>query len=225
MTVITPAKLLRVSSLSGLLIAWTWLAHETSAGESASDLAVAVASAPIVAVVVLLLWRVDPRQRWLSATGGLAATLMLAWQWQALRHNVALLYYLQHAGTNLALGLLFGRSLIGPGEPLVTRFARLAHYGVVSDAQVRYTRQVTIAWTAFFGATASLSTALFLLASPTVWSTFANLLTMPLLGLMFAGEYLVRHRVLPPADRTRIADTIRGYRAAVRQPGSLANDR
>lgn len=224
MTVITPANLLRVSSLAGLLIAWTWLAHETSAGESASDLAVAVASAPIVAVVVLLLWRVDPRQRWLPATGGLAATLILAWQWQALRHNVSLLYYLQHAGTNLALGLLFGRSLIGQGEPLVTRFARLAHHGVVSDAQMRYTRQVTIAWTAYFGVTAGLSTALFLLASPIVWSTFANLLTMPLLGLMFAGEYLVRHRVLPPADRTRIADTIRGYREA-RQPGSLANDR
>lgn len=29
MTVITPANLLRVSSLAGLLIAWTWLAHET----------------------------------------------------------------------------------------------------------------------------------------------------------------------------------------------------
>jgi uncharacterized membrane protein len=90
---------------------------------------------------------------------------------------------------------------------------------------LRYTRQVTIAWTAFFGATAAVSTTLFLFAPPTVWSIFANLLTIPLLGLMFAAEYLVRHRVLPPAECAGIADSVRGYRETMRQRGSRASDR
>jgi len=143
MTGITPATLLRGIAAAGLVIAWGWLAHAASAGKGDSNLAVAVASAPLLAIVVILLWRVG-RKWWLIA-GALALVGTLAWHWQALRHNVALLYCLQHVGTNLALGLLFGRSLFGPGESLVTRFARLAHHGVLSDAQLRYTRQVTIA--------------------------------------------------------------------------------
>jgi uncharacterized membrane protein len=223
MTGITPATLLRGIAAAGLVIAWGWLAHAASAGKGDSNLAVAVASAPLLAIVVILLWRVG-RKWWLIA-GALAVVGTLAWHWQALRHNVALLYCLQHVGTNLALGLLFGRSLFGPGESLVTRFARLAHHGVLSDAQLRYTRQVTIAWTAFFGATAAVSTTLFLFAPPTVWSIFANLLTIPLLGLMFAAEYLVRQRVLPPAECAGIADSVRGYRETMRQRGSRASDR
>lgn len=223
MTGITPATLLRGIAVAGLVIAWGWLAHVASAGNGDSDLAVAVAATPLLAIVVILLWRVGGA--WWLVAGTLAVVGLLAWHWQALRQNVALLYCLQHVGTNLALGVLFGRSLFGGGESLVTRFARLAHHGVLSDAQLRYTRQVTIAWTAFFGTTASVSTTLFLFAPPAVWSIFANLLTLPLLGLMFAAEYLVRHRVLPPADCTGIADSVRGYREAMRQRGSLASDR
>ena len=223
MTDITPASLLRGLGVTGLLVAWAWLAHEASAGTGGSDLAVAMASTWMLAVVFILLWRVG-KPRWLIA-GGLAVVVILAWHWQTLRQNVALLYYLQHVGTNVTLGLLFGHSLFGPGEALVTRFARLAHHGVLSEAQFRYTRQVTVAWTVFFGATALLSTVFFVFASPIVWSVFANLLAMPLLCLMFAAEYLARHRVLPPADRTGIADTIRGYQESVRDRRTMANDR
>lgn len=121
---------------------------------------------------------------------------------------------MQHLGTNLALGTLFGRSLIGNGDALVTTFAKLAHDGVISEAKARYTRQVTIAWTIFFFGSAALSTGLILFAPTVVWSVFVNLLSTPLLVLMFAGEHLIRNRVLPPEDRSSIADTIRGYRAS-----------
>ena len=33
---------------------------------------------------------------------------------------------------------------------------------------------------------------------------------------MFIIEHLVRHSVLPPDDRSSIADTIRGYKGAVK---------
>mgnify|MGYP003388794703 FL=1 len=49
MTGITPATLLRGIAAAGLVIAWGWLAHAASAGKGDSNLAVAVASAPLLA--------------------------------------------------------------------------------------------------------------------------------------------------------------------------------
>lgn len=208
----SPAGLLRSLALLGLAIGWAFLAHFGSTAENYPDFSAALATAPLAAIAVILLWRV--RNPLLLVSGGLAVFSLLAWSWPYLRQNVALLYFIQHLGINLALGTLFGRSLIGSGPALVTHFALLAHNGSISPAQLRYTRQVTVAWAAYFFLTATLSAGLFWLAPPSAWSIFANLLTAPLIVLMFGIEHLVRHRVLPPQDRTSIADTIRGYRAS-----------
>ena len=222
--IMTPANLLRGLAPFALVAAWAWLAHQGSAGEGNPDFAAALATLPVVAIVIMLLWRAG-NPLWLAG-GGLAVLGLLAWLWPALRQNVALLYYVQHVGTNLALATLFGRSLLGSREALVTQFSRKAHGGVISVAKARYTRQVTIAWTIFFLATALLSTLLFRLAPPAAWSVFANLLTVPLILLMFAVEYGFRHRLLAPGDRSSVADTIRGYRAATRRGSdTLANHR
>lgn len=212
MTGLSPAAVLRGLAVGLLVVAWALLAHYGIAGDAPPDLAAALATAPVVALVVILLWRVG-NPLWI-ALGGLAILVLLALSWPSLRDNVTLLYYLQHVGTNLALGALFGRSLLGDQDSLVTQFAKLAHDGVISPAKARYTRQVTIAWTFFFFASAAVSTALFWLAPATAWSVFANLLGLPLLALMFIGEHLIRHRVLAPDDCSSIADTIRGYRAS-----------
>ena len=215
MTGLTPAAILRGLAVGGLLLAWAALAHYGSAGQPSSDFSAALATAPIVILVIILLWRVGS-PLWI-ALGGLGILALLATYWPTLRHNIALLYYIQHVGTNLALGALFGRSLLGSRVALVTQFARMAHDGVISETKARYTRQVTVAWTIFFLLTAALSTALFWLAPPMAWSVFANLLSLPLLGLMFAGELFFRHRRLPPGDNSSIADAIRGYRATMQQ--------
>ncbi|MFZ2268689.1 MAG: hypothetical protein WAV95_14030 [Azonexus sp.] len=212
MTGLSPAAVLRGLAVGLLVVAWALLAHYGIAGDAPLDLAAALATAPIVALVVILLWRVG-NPLWI-ALGGLAILVLLALSWPSLRDNVTLLYYLQHVGTNLALGALFGRSLLGDQDSLVTQFAKLAHDGVISPAKARYTRQVTIAWSLFFFASAAVSTALFWLAPAAAWSVFANLLGLPLLALMFIGEHLIRHRVLAPDDCSSIADTIRGYRAS-----------
>jgi uncharacterized membrane protein len=81
----------------------------------------------------------------------------------------------------------------------------------MSPALARYTRGVTLAWTIFFGAVATVSVALFFLAPRPLWSAFANLLTLPLVGAMFAAEYAVRVRVLPPEERGGLADAARAY--------------
>lgn len=210
---LTPAGLLRGLALLCIVIAWAFLAHQGSTGESHPDFSAALATAPLVALVVMLLWRVG-NPLWITL-GGLGVLALLAATWPYLRQNVALLYYVQHVGTNLALATLFGRTLLGQRQALVTGFALMAHHGVISPAKARYTRHVTIAWTAYFFLTAFVSTALFWLALPNAWSIFANLLTLPLIGLMFAVEHICRQHFLPPEDRSSIADTIRGYRAGM----------
>lgn len=189
--------------------AWAVAAHVGSAGQGNADANAALAVAPLVAAAALPLLRL-PRA---FAAGGLALlTGLLAALWPALRGQVALLYYLQHLGIHLALGLLFGRSLLGPGEALATRIARSIYNGAISERKARYTRGVTVSWTVFFLANALVSTGLFLFAPAEVWSVHANLLTGPLLGLMFAGEMLCRRCLLPPEERPGLAQIVAAYR-------------
>ena len=214
----TPAQLLRGLAVVVVIVGWAALAHLSSAGDAPSDLGTALGVAPIAAALALLLWRV--RQPLLVAAGGLGLLAGLAALWPTLRQNVALLYFVQHLGTNLALAALFGRTLFGPGEALVTQLARAVFPTGISERKRRYTRQVTIAWTVFFLSNALLSAGLFLLAPATVWSTFANLLSLPLIGAMFIGEHLCRRRVLPPQERPTFAQAIRAYRLHNRPPAN-----
>lgn len=212
---LTPTAILRGLAIGVLIVAWAGLAHYGSAGDGSSDFSAALAVTPLVAIVVILLWRLA-NPLWM-VLGGLSVLALLAYLWPTLRQNVALLYFIQHLGTNLALGILFGRTLLAGRQPLVTHFALLAHDGKISPAKARYTRQVTIAWTIFFLGMASVSAFLFFFASAAAWSAFANLLSLLLIALMFAGEHFVRLRVLAPEDQSSVADTIRGYRMSIRR--------
>jgi uncharacterized membrane protein len=90
----------------------------------------------------------------------------------------------------------FGRTLRGGREPLVTAIARFMH-GTIGPNVERYTRRVTAAWCVFFAAMAAASIALAAFAPVAVWSFFSNVLSYPLVGLMFAGEYAIRRRRFP----------------------------
>lgn len=205
--------LLRTIALAALAVAWIAAAHLGSAGLADPDLSAAIALAPAAAAVPLLLWRAGRRA--VAAAGTLCLIGLIAAVWPVLRGNVALLYFLQHLGINLALAALFGRSLLAGREPLISRISRMAHRGAMTEARARYTRGVTVAWTAFFLASAVLSAALFLFAPPAVWSVFANVLTGPLIAIAYLAEYAVRCRMLPPEDRTPFADAVRAYRASL----------
>jgi uncharacterized membrane protein len=181
------------------------------------DVAVALAVVPLVAAGIALSWHAGPLAVRLVA--GAAAIALLAWSWPVLRGNVTLIYFVQHAGINLSLAAVFGRTLFGPHEPLITRFARMARVEALSPVTLAYCRKVTLAWTIFFLAMAALSTLLFAFAPADAWSLFANLLTMPLVLAMFIAEQLTRNR-LPKEDRTGFADTLRAYRAMRRQKAS-----
>lgn len=190
------------------VLAWAIAAHYTSALVDESSWGALLAIAPFAAIAAAFAWQSPRRIRMLGLLA--LATLALAVAWPTLARNVGWLYFVQHVGTNLLLGIGFGRTLAAGREPMCTRIARTMH-GSVSPALARYTRQVTVAWTAFFAATAAISCLLFAFGSIEAWSTFANLLTMPLVGLMFVAEYLVRLRLLPE-DRSSILDAVRAYR-------------
>ncbi|WP_332744238.1 hypothetical protein [Hydrogenophaga sp.] len=206
----TVSSALRDLGVLLLMAAWVVAAHVGTAGWGNADFNAAVAVLPIAAALLMALWRWPA---WaVRAAGVLTMLALLAWLWPQVRHNVALLYYLQHLGIHVALGVLFGRSLLGPGDALITRLARRIFAHELSERKVRYTRHVTLAWTVFFFVNALVSTLLFIWAPTAVWSVHANLLTGPLVGAMFLVEHLWRMCVLPPHERPGIIDIVRAYR-------------
>jgi uncharacterized membrane protein len=123
------------------------------------------------------------------------------------------LYFIQHVAMFAALGAWFGLTLRPGRDALVSRFAHFSE-GALSAEGIAYTRRVTLAWTLFFAAVASTSVALFFLAPLELWSAFANLLTLPLVGAMFVAEYAVRTRACPELARGGLArGVLRSMRA------------
>lgn len=115
---------------------------------------------------------------------------------------------LPHAVIYAALLAMFGASLRPGREPLVTALSRRM-YAVVPDEMAAYTRGVTWAWCAFFAAQLLTSLVLFWLAPRAAWSLFVNILNVPLLALMFAGEHTLRPFLLKNAPRHSLADVRR----------------
>lgn len=202
-----------------LLLGWIAASHLGSTGRGPMDLHVGVALAPLVAALGIAVARL-PGRLW-KALAWLAVAALLLWLWPFLRTQVAALYFLQHFGIHAALASLFGLSLLGPGEAVITRLARIVVSPELSPRNLRYTRCATVAWTLFFVLNGLLSTALFLFAPREIWSLHANVLTGPLLGLMFLIEMVVRRFVLPPHERPSLMAVVRAWRldAERRQAG------
>ncbi|MBI5785141.1 MAG: hypothetical protein HZA64_06770 [Rhodocyclales bacterium] len=124
--------------------------------------------------------------------------------------------FIQNVGINTALAFVFGRTLAAGRRPLVTKVAAMVHEEM-SPALNRYTRQVTVAWTLFFTAYALVSAGLFFLAPVEAWSVFANILSLPLIAVMFLAENEVRKRTLPKHDQVGLVGTVRAVRAKFRR--------
>jgi uncharacterized membrane protein len=127
-----------------------------------------------------------PGSRWLNAAGlGFCALLGLSHTPALLRWYPVLL--------SLMLLAVFGLSL-KYGPPLVERLARLREPQLPAHA-VRYTRQVTAVWAGFFLFNALVAAALTLWAPLAWWALYNGLIAYALMGLLFAGEWLLRQRV------------------------------
>ena len=139
-----------------------------------------------------------------------AGVAAVALEWPALERHFPSVFFLEHAGGNLLLAVVFGRTLFGGREPLVTTFARIAHGGL-TPALARYTRKVTIAWTMFFVALFATSAILYGTGMLAAWSLLANLLSPLLIAVMFVVEYAIRHFALPDLERIGILGGVRAF--------------
>ena len=94
---------------------------------------------------------------------------------------------------NLGLFVLFALSLAYP-PTLPERGMRLAGREVPSEAH-NYLRGVTVAWCGFFIGNGLVAAWTALYASIAWWTLYNGLISYLLIGLFFAGEYLLRMRV------------------------------
>jgi uncharacterized membrane protein len=199
----------RWGALAAVGMAYPLLEHRAAVAETRDLYGAIVAMLPVVVFAFVMAWRSARRAFFVATWLAGCALLYAASDW--LVAHYPWIFLIQHAGIYSLLGVTFGKSLQAGRTPLVTGFARLVHR-TMTPALESYTRAVTWAWTIYFAGVASLSLLLFALAPIAAWSVFANLLGVPLLVLMFAGEYAVRCMVLPPADRAGPIEAIRAYR-------------
>lgn len=197
----------RVAAVGGVGLAYAILAHRSNTVDSGRA-GVLLALAPMAIAALVIGWRA--RHRLAGMTLALAACAAALLALPLLQRHTSLIYWIEHAATQSLLCIAFARSLAPGREAMVTLFARMVH-GTLAPAMAHYTRQVTLAWSIFFGAMALVSTALFLAAPVGVWSTFANFLTAPLIVLMFVVEYAVRRHVLPGVEHAGIVAGVQAF--------------
>jgi uncharacterized membrane protein len=165
----------------------------------------------LVPLSVLVLWaaRRSPHRAWTAAAMALAAVALWA-GWGTLERHFASLFFLEHAGGNALLAIVFGRTLAAGREPLCTRFAHIMHSTLPPEVEA-YTRGLTLAWTVFFATLATLSATLYLGGFLVAWSALATMASPILVGLMFVVEYAVRLRALPHWERVGLLGGIRAF--------------
>lgn len=172
-----------------VILGYPLILHVFVVKNAAGWLGIALALMPVAGFV---LWCVKQSRHPVITSAVVALVALGLWAaWFAHLIDFTAAYYLPHVLFNVALMILFGHTLLPGREPLITLFARRVH-GTVPPEIVTYTAQVTWLWTLFFAATAVLSILLYHFAPLQVWSVFANVLSLPLVILVFVGEYVFR---------------------------------
>jgi uncharacterized membrane protein len=199
---------LQLAAVVLFLIAYSVLSHYSNLHPQAHDFRTLLALAPMLTLGLVLLWRWSGALMALLAAA--AAAYLLRAFWPLFAQNFSIVYLLQQAGFYSIMAFTFGRSLRKGSIPLCTQIADKVH-GPLSALELRYTRQVTVAWVIFFLGNVAANFLLFEFAPLSVWSVFVNFCSLPLILLMFAAEYAVRRRVLPQVQSSGLIATLRVY--------------
>jgi len=198
-------------------LSYAMLVHLSNTRAGHESLGLLLGVGPLWLVAAALSWRSRLRVPALLACAGMA--LLIAARWPDLKIHYAWTLLIQQVGAFTMLGLVFGRTLVEDRLPLCTEYALRVH-GTLDAATRAYTRNVTLAWTAFFAVVAATLLVLFIVLPLPVWSAIANFGTLPLVLLMFVAENLVRRRVLPHLEHIGALATIRAVTArAPHEPG------
>ncbi len=199
---------LQLAAVVLFFIAYSVLSHYSNLNPQAHDLRTLLALAPMLTLGLVLLWRSSGALTALLAAA--ATAYLLRTFWPLLTQNFSIVYLVQQAGFYSIMAFTFGRSLRKDRVPLCTELADRLH-GPLSALELRYTRNVTVAWALFFLLNLAATFLLYRFAPLRIWSLFVNFCSLPLILLMFVAEYLVRRRVLPQVRRSGLIATLRVY--------------
>jgi len=199
---------LQFAAVVVFLIAYSVLSHYSNSNPQARDLSAALALGPMLMIGVVLIWRLSGAP--LAVLAAATAAFLLQRYWPQLTRNFSIVYLIEQCGFYAIMSLTFGRSLLKGRIPLCTQLADKVH-GPLSALELRYTRNVTIAWVIFFLLNMAVTVLLFEFAPLRTWSLFVNFFSLPLILLMFVAEYAVRRRALPQLQRSGLIATLRVY--------------
>lgn len=181
-------------------IAYQYLVHFSFSSALPRPIHLGLMWLPLAAVAWLVMARARNRLLWLAPLSIAGVVVYLMEHQEQL--GLAAASGISHAAAYMCLLWYFGRTLADGKEPVVTRFARQVH-GTLRPGMERFTRKLTIAWCVFFAGQLVASGLLFAFAPLGAWSMFINLLNLPLLALMFTGQWAyrkVRHPAYPEAS-------------------------
>ena len=190
-------------------IGFVALAHAAVTRGEPSSLGAIVSLVPLAVVLFIVLRRAGHRVA--LGLGVTLAAIALWLGWDELERHFPDLLFVEHAGMNLALAWVFGRTLREGREPLIRLFARIAHGNQVPPGIERYTRMLTLIWALFFATLFVVSALLYFGGFPKAWSFLANILSPILIATLFVIEYAVRMRVLPHVERVGILAGVRAF--------------
>jgi uncharacterized membrane protein len=202
---------LQLAAIIVFVVAYAGLSHYANSVAKTHILGIGLAAGPVLVIGFLLVWRSTPL--WVALLAAVVVALLLRHYWPVLERGYSWVYLLQEGGFYSLMAASFGYSLLGNRVALCTRLADKVH-GPLTPQEVRYTRRVTAAWALFFVLITAATLYLYAFATLRLWSLFANFCVLPLIGLMFAGEYAIRRRVLPQVPRRGILAAVRVYFAS-----------
>lgn len=183
----------QLGAVAALVIGYAALS-QYSASAHAAGFGAALSLAPVVLIILILLWR------WTKPmTAVLGAVLLCAalyGYWPFIERNYTWADLLQQCGVYGLIALGFARSLFAGRTPMCTLMAEKMH-GALAPVEIAYTRRATAAWAVFYLILMGAILALFFLVSPIAWSLFVNFETFGLIILMGIVDLMIRHRVLP----------------------------
>lgn len=205
-----------------LLVSYFAVAHIALTAEGGQQWAALIAIIPIVGwwLKALLAKDASSLRRVTILLIGLVLAALGWWFWSRWVGYSEWVYLFQSVGSMLLMATVFGVSLTMKEGDWVTRLATIIHGGSLPPEISRYTRRVTIAWTAFFLLMATTSMTLFTLGERAWWSAFINLFSWPLVAAAFLVEYGIRKLLHPNFEHVSFSTTIRRVAGALSQGGT-----
>lgn len=189
-------------------VAYPYLVHFSVSQSQPGPVHLVLMWLPLAALACWAMVRSRNKPLWLAVLLAMGIVIYLLQHEEQL--GVAAASGMSHAAAYSFLLWYFGRTLAPGTEPLITRFARRVHGALQPDIE-ELTRRLTVAWCGFFAAQLLVSALLFAFAPLAAWSLFVNVLNLPLLVVMFSGQWMYRNVRYPDCPRATIWQAIESF--------------